>query len=108
MVFAVESEPSTVHGIDIEEGVAIGKIGNKTFAFIGLERVGGVMVYDVSTPSAPVYVTYLNTREGVAGDRGPEGLAFVPAADSPNGKPLLIVGNETSGTTAVLQLNLSY
>jgi hypothetical protein len=90
------------------EGVAVGKIGNKTLAFIGLERVGGVMVYDVSTPSAPVYVTYLNTREGVAGDRGPEGLAFVPAADSPNGKPLLIVGNETSGTTAVLQLNLSY
>lgn len=90
------------------EGVALGKIGNKTFAFIGLERVGGVMVYDVSRPSAPVYVTYLNTREGVAGDRGPEGLAFVPAADSPNGKPLLIVGNETSGTTAVLQLNLAY
>ncbi len=90
------------------EGVALGKIGNKTFAFIGLERVGGVMVYDVSNPSAPVYVTYLNTREGTGGDRGPEGLAFVSAKDSPNGKPLLIVGNETSGTTAVLQLNLSY
>ncbi|MEY3473611.1 MAG: hypothetical protein RL087_69, partial [Pseudomonadota bacterium] len=38
----------------------------------------------------------------------PEGLAFVPAAKSRNGKPLLIVGNETSGTTAILQLNLSY
>ena len=90
------------------EGVALGRIGSKTFAFIGLERVGGVMVYDVSSPSAPTYVTYLNTRQGAAGDRGPEGLTFVPAADSPNGKPLLIVGNETSGTTAVLQINLSY
>lgn len=90
------------------EGVTLGQIGSKTFAFIGLERVGGVMVYDVSTPSAPVYVTYLNTRQGEAGDRGPEGLAFVSASDSPNGQPLLIVGNETSGTTAVLQLNLSY
>ena len=90
------------------EGVALGKIGDKTFAFIGLERVGGVMVYDVSNPSAPAYVTYLNTREGAGGDRGPEGLAFVSAKDSPNGKPLLIVGNETSGTTAVLQLNLAY
>lgn len=26
----------------------------------------------------------------------------------PNGKPLLIVGNEVSGTTAVLQIELQY
>ncbi len=94
------------------EGVVVGQIGRKTFAFIGLERVGGVMVYDVTTPTAPSFVTYLNTRtfanSAVGGDRGPEGLAFVPAAKSRNGKPLLIVGNETSGTTAILQLNLSY
>ena len=62
----------------------------------------------MTRPTAPAYVTYLNTREGAGGDRGPEGLAFVSANDSPNGKPLLIVGNETSGTTAVLQLNLTY
>ena len=40
-----------------------------------------------------------------AGDLGPEGLAFVAAGDSPNGKPLLIVGNEVSGTTAIYQVN---
>ena len=45
---------------------------------------------------------------GKIGDRGPEGVLFVPAAKSPNGKPLLIVGNETSGTTAILQLTLTY
>ena len=32
----------------------------------------------------------------------------MPAGDSPNGKPLLLVGNEVSGTTAVMQLDLSY
>lgn len=90
------------------EGVVLGKIGTKTFAFIGLERVGGVMVYDISKPDAPVYVTYLNTRTNDTGDRGPEGLIFVPAAKSPNGKPLLIVGHEVSGTTAILQVNLTY
>lgn len=105
------------------EGVALGKIGNKTFAFIGLERMGGVLVYDITNPAAPVRVDYLNTRdewlnkpatEAIAGrlaaigDLGPEGLAFIPAAQSPNGKPLLLVGNEVSGTTAVLQLNLTY
>ena len=105
------------------EGLTLGKIGNKTFAFIGLERMGGVLVYDITNPAAPTRVDYLNTRdewvndpedEAIAGrlaaigDLGPEGLVFIPAAQSPNGKPLLVVGNEVSGTTAVLQLNLTY
>lgn len=98
------------------EGVTLGQIGSKTFAFIGLERAGGVMVYDVSTPSAPSFVQYLNSREmsasteqielGQAGDLGPEGLVFIAAKDSPNGQPLLVVGNEVSGSTAVYHLNL--
>jgi hypothetical protein len=66
------------------------------------------MVYDITSPQAPTYVTHLNTRSGTTGDTGPEGLAFVPAGKSPNGRPLLIVGNEVSGTTAIYQLNLSY
>jgi hypothetical protein len=99
------------------EGIALGTIGNKTFAFIGLERMGGVLVYDITNPTAPSRVDYLNTRDewvtdppnlATAGDLGPEGLVFIPASQSPNGKPLLVVGNEVSGTTAVLQLNLSY
>jgi hypothetical protein len=105
------------------EGVAIGTIGARTFAFIGLERMGGVLVYDITDPQAPFRVDYLNTREdwlkdpedeaaagrlADIGDLGPEGLVFVPAKKSPNGQPLLIVGNEVSGTTAVLQLKLTY
>lgn len=101
------------------EGVTIGTIGAKTFAFIGLERMGGMLVYDVTDPTAPFRVDYLNSRDdwttedpstvlAAVGDLGAEGLAFVPAADSPNGKPLLIVGNEVSGTTAVFEVNLSY
>ncbi len=90
------------------EGVTVGKFGNKTFAFVGLERVGGVMVYDISNPSAATFVTYLNTRTGATGDRGVEGLTFISARQSPNGKPLLITGNETSGTTAIFQIDLRY
>ncbi len=90
------------------EGVVVAKFGAKTFVFIGMERIGGVMVYDVSNPTAPAYVTYLNTRSGATGDRGPEGLAFIPADKSPNSKPLLVVGNEVSGTTAIFQINLAY
>lgn len=90
------------------EGAVVGKFGDKHYAFIGLERVGGVMVYDVSKPAEASFVTYLNTRDGDKGDLGPEGLTLIPANRSPNGKPLLIVGNEVSGTTAVMQINLSY
>lgn len=98
------------------EGVVLAKLGQKTFAFIGLERVGGVMVYDVSTPKSPKFVQYINSRDvkantaqiqaGQAGDLGPEGLAFISAKDSPNAQPLLVVGNEVSGTTAVYQIKL--
>ncbi|WP_092389712.1 choice-of-anchor I family protein [Halopseudomonas salegens] len=97
------------------EGVAIATLGEKTFAFIGLERMGGILVYDVSNPSAPTFMDYYNTRENFildpednlaeVGDLGPEGLVFVDAADSPNGEALLIVGNEVSGTTVIYQVN---
>jgi len=90
------------------EGVVIGEVGERTYAFIGLERVGGVMVYDITTPLATKFVTYINNRDvsvdaesAAAGDLGPEGLAFVAAEDSPTGEPALIVGNEVSGTTTV-------
>lgn len=98
------------------EGVTLGQIGEKTFAFIGLERVGGIIVYDVTTPASPSFVQYINSRDfkatteqielGQAGDLGPEGLVFIPAKDSPNQKPLLVVGHEVSGSTTIYQVNL--
>lgn len=88
------------------EGIVLARFGAKTFAFIGLERTGGVMVYDISRPKGPSFVTYASSRAGAGGDLGPEGLTYVRAADSPNGKPLLVVGNEVSGTTVIFQINL--
>lgn len=98
------------------EGIAIGQIGEKSYAFIGLERMGGIMVYDITDPAHPTFTTYVNSRDfsvdsalnpEKAGDLGPEGLAFVSASDSPNGEPLLIVGNEVSGTTAIYRIVLA-
>ncbi len=94
------------------EGLAVGKAFGRTYVFVGLERIGGVVVYDITNPYAPTYVTYVNHRDfskapnsGQAGDLGPEGLVFVRAEDSPTGKPLLIVANEVSGTTTVFAIN---
>ncbi|MBW4476746.1 MAG: choice-of-anchor I family protein [Tolypothrix brevis GSE-NOS-MK-07-07A] len=88
------------------EGITVGQVGDRTYGFIGLERVGGVMVYDITNPASPQFVQYLNNRDfsqnvqlAAAGDLGPEGLTFVSAADSPTGLPLLVVTNEISGST---------
>lgn len=97
------------------EGVTVGQVAGRTFAFIGLERIGGIMVYDVTNPQNARFVQYVNSRDfskdpesdlAVVGDLGPEGLAFVPAEDSPAGAPLLIVGNEVSGTTAIYRIDV--
>lgn len=96
------------------EGVVIGSIAGRSYAFIGLERIGGVMVYDITEPTAARFVDYVNSRDftlsptgSAATDSGPEGLAFIAAGDSPNGQPLLVVGNEVSGTTAVYGIRLN-
>jgi hypothetical protein len=93
------------------EGVVIGKVFGKPYAFIGLERIGGVVVYDVSDPAAPSFVQYVNNRNFTAtpstpeaGDLGPEGLIFISAQDSPSGKPLVVIGNEISGTTTIYEI----
>ncbi len=94
------------------EGVALGKINGRIYAFIGLERIGGIMVYDVTNPMTPSFVQYINTRNfggnaaaGTAGDLGPEGIVFVDKSASPNHQFLLVVTNEVSGTSAVYQID---
>ena len=82
------------------EGAVIGVINGVPYGFIGLERFGGVLVYDLSAPNSPNFVCYLPPLGGVS----PEGLTFVPADKSPTGKNVLIVTNEVSGTVTVFNL----
>lgn len=90
------------------EGVVIGKAFGRTYAFIGLERIGGVMVYDITNPYDVRFVNYANNRTfanpfgfATAGDLGPEGLVFIKEENSPIGTPLLITANEITGTTTI-------
>lgn len=85
------------------ETVITGKIDDKLFAFIALERIGGVMVYDITDPENATFVNYINSREfdaAIQGDVSPEGLCFIPAADSKNGENILLAACEVSGTLA--------
>lgn len=82
-------------------------IDGKVMAFIGLERIGGVMMYDVSDPTNPTYVDYLNLRDfsdDISGSVSPEGLCTISAKDSPTNKPMLIIANEVSGDVNVVEV----
>jgi len=98
------------------ECITTGTMADGTIlAFIGLERTGGVVVYDVSDPENPVYQDFLNVRNWLVGDTvtgdedqfyvdhalndGPENLVFVSAADSPIGQEMLIAVAPLAGRT---------
>nr|WP_217906457.1 choice-of-anchor I family protein [Vibrio sp. JPW-9-11-11] len=102
------------------EAIEVAMIGNRTYAFIGLERQGGIMVYDITTPKAAQFITYVNNRNfdqpvctqvddgdcdndtynPQAGDLGPESIHYYTR----NGVHYIAVGNEVSGTTSVFEL----
>ena len=82
------------------EAVTVGQIGDRTYAFIGLERAGGgVLIYDVTDPAAPEFIEYARNDEDIS----PEGLTFIPAEDSPNGVNLFVVSHEESNTVAIYE-----
>ena len=100
------------------ENIAVINIKGKTYAIIGLERISGIMIYDITDPLNPVYKDYFNNRifiksvdknEKVGlekrGNIGPEGLCTIEAKDSPTGKPLVLVANEVSGTVQVIEFS---
>jgi hypothetical protein len=89
------------------EGVTIAQIATETFAFVSLERVGGVMVYNITNPNSPVFVDYKNSRSTSAysGDHGPEGITYIAPANSATGKGYILVANEISGTITIYEVD---
>jgi hypothetical protein len=94
------------------EAVVVGKAYGKTWIAAGLERDGGVVLFDATAPTAPVFVDYINTSEPTgnlvtganAGDVSPEGLLFVSEDESPTGNALVIASFELSGTVAIYEI----
>lgn len=94
------------------ESVTVGTVDGKTYAFVTLERIGGIMVYDITDPANVKYTNYMNSRDfsaEIGADDSPEGIKFVPAEKSPTNEALLLAACEVGGTVAVYELtkNLS-
>ncbi|AWG22333.1 alkaline phosphatase [Flavobacterium faecale] len=82
------------------ESVVVAKMGSKNILFVGLERADAVVIYDVTNPSAPVYLQTIKTGDA------PEGLLFIPASKSPTKRSLLVVSSEGDGQVKIFQPNL--
>ena len=92
------------------EAVDVGEIDGRQYAFVGLERDSGIMVYDVTIPSEAFYVTYIppkfvdSTPAGEVARHAPEVIDFISAEDSTTANAQIAVSYEVSGSTAVFDL----
>ena len=94
------------------EAVEIATINDNVFAFIALERVGGVMVYNITNPQNAEFVQYINPRDFSVGDDvveangagplGPEDIKFITRDDD----MYVLVSNEVSGTLSVYSVSV--
>lgn len=82
------------------EALATLKLKNKTLLFVGLERASGILLYDISNPTQPIFLEWINHK----GDISPEGLFVIPASESPTGENILVVSNEISGTISLFEV----
>jgi hypothetical protein len=106
------------------EPLALGEVGGRWYAFIGFERISGIIAYDITEPARPRFAFYLNNRNfavdpaavcqlgrikspecAAVGDIEPEGLLFVPAETSPSGHALLVVTHEQTDSVTLIQLD---
>ncbi|WP_276966804.1 choice-of-anchor I family protein [Chryseobacterium sp.] len=88
------------------EGVALGNINGQTYAFITLERTGGVMVYNITDPNNPTFTDYKHSRSTSAygGDNGPEGIIYIAPENTTTHKGYVIIANEISGTLSMYEV----
>lgn len=76
------------------------------YAAVALERIGGLMFYDISNPSDAKFIKYVNTRDfsaDIAGDVAPEGLYALSDTESPTGNAIIFAAFEVSGTVGAFE-----
>lgn len=98
------------------EALALGEIDGRTYAFVGMERQGGLFVFDITDPDLDVdamFVTYLSTlalggdgRLLPGSDLAPESIIFLSASESPYGKATILMAFEDSQTIVAYDVSM--
>jgi hypothetical protein len=84
------------------EAIATGVINGHRYIFVGMERQGGILMYNADNPAAPTFVAYINNySDGAEGLIAPESITFIGADESPVGEPTLLIGYELGGKIGV-------
>ena len=111
LIFNADNESNTIKSRSRAkgpepEGVALGTINGQTYAFITLERTGGVMAYNITDPNNPTFADYKHSRmtSAYGGDNGPEGIIYIAPGNTTTGKGYVIVANEISGTLSMYEV----
>jgi DNA-binding beta-propeller fold protein YncE len=98
------------------EGLGLGTAYGRMWMVVGLERDGGLMLYDMTNPTRPEFKSYINTsdaagnilqstkKKAAAGDISPEGILIISPKDSPTGKALVLASYELSGTVGIYEI----
>lgn len=94
------------------EAIEVATINGEHYAFIGLERMGGIMMYNITDPTSPTFVQYINNRDfsvedvetEAVGDLGCEDVLFIDGQFTADSNFYLVTSNEVSGTVSVFQI----
>lgn len=93
------------------EGVTVGMVGSSRVAVIGMERMSALLFVDITNPANPAVIKWeqmLPLSNIVPGALmqtwSPEGLLFIDAKESPNGKALVLTSYEVSGSLSIHQI----
>ena len=110
-IFNADNENNTLKGRSRSkgpepEGVVLAEIDGRTYAFTTLERIGGIMAYDITNPNDVSFVDYANSRStsSYSGDLGPETIIYIPPSKHRKNRSYLAVANEISGTISIFEI----
>ena len=110
-IFNADNENNTLKGRSRSkgpepEGITIAEIDGKTYAFTTLERIGGIMAYDITNPHQARFVDYANSRSTTTytGDHGPETIIYIPPTKHNKNRSYLAVANEISGSISIFEV----
>mmetsp|Transcript_35838 Transcript_35838/g.93838 ORF Transcript_35838/g.93838 Transcript_35838/m.93838 type:complete len:778 (-) Transcript_35838:369-2702(-) len=79
------------------DSLALGEVKGRIYAFVGLERAGGIVAIDITDPASSFFAAYTRYGKEVA----PERTDFISVSDGTAGRAMLVSTGERSSASNV-------